>query len=81
MEACNEARRAKQKVKALLAGVAGVRGVGITMVRGAYAVKVNLQREPDDPAVLPREVDGVPVVYDVVGDMSAHDRGGQNDGA
>ena len=75
MEARDKARRAKQKVKSLLAGVAAVQGVGLTTVGGAYAIKVNLRRSVDDPAALPREVDGIAVVYAVVGDVAAQEHG------
>ena len=59
------ARAAKLEAKRLLARVAAVCGVGITRVEGRYAVKVNLERDPERP--LPDEIGGVPVVVHVVG--------------
>ena len=48
-----------------------VTGVGITRVKGEYAVKVNLS-EPVDPGVeLPTEIDGVPVRVEVTGTIRA----------
>lgn len=48
-----------------------VTGVGITRVRGEYAVKVNLS-EPVGPGVeLPTEIDGVPVRVEVTGTIRA----------
>jgi hypothetical protein len=68
------ARAAKEKLKRLVAGVSGVCGVGITATGTAYAVKVNLSREPEDPAVIPPDVDGVPVVRQVVGEVGKQRR-------
>jgi hypothetical protein len=73
MSTVEQARRAKEKVKALVAGIQEVRGVGITTVKDAYAVKVNLYHELPDPAAVPGEVDGVRVVYTVVGPAAKQD--------
>ncbi|NUR55637.1 MAG: hypothetical protein HOQ29_14425 [Acidobacteria bacterium] len=44
-------------------------GVGVTRVNGEYAVKLNL-REPLAPAAaVPSEIDGVPLVVEVVGSI------------
>jgi hypothetical protein len=59
------AREAKPKVAALARQVATVVGVGLTKSDGSYAVKVNLG-EPCGRS-LPASVDGVPVLYEVVG--------------
>jgi len=61
------ARAAKAEAKRLLARLETVCGVGITRVAGHYAVKVNLETEPDPDAPLPEEIGGVPVVVHVVG--------------
>lgn len=46
-------------------------GIGITRVRGEYAVKVNLS-EPVQPGVeLPTDIDGVPVRVEVTGPIRA----------
>jgi hypothetical protein len=46
-----------------------VTGVGITRVRGEYAVKLNLSG-PIDPGVeLPSDIDGVPLRVEVTGSI------------
>ncbi len=62
-----EARAAKDKAFRLFKKVSPVCGVGITRARGVYAIKVNLEAEPDSPGELPDEIDGVPIVVSVVG--------------
>lgn len=44
--------------------------LGLTKVGADYAVKVNLS-EPTDTTVLPQALDGVAVVYDMVGKVQA----------
>lgn len=63
----NATRAAKASVKARLGDVRGVCGIGITRDGPRYAVQVNLAQPPEGTLVLPAEVDGVPVVYHVVG--------------
>lgn len=46
-----------------------VNGVGITRVGEGYGVKVNVAEAPNDTG-LPDEIDGVPVVIEVVGQLS-----------
>lgn len=65
-----QARRAKPKVSEVARRHGTVTGVGITKVGNSYAVKVNLRDAPAT-ASLPRDVDGVPVVYEVVGRITA----------
>lgn len=65
------ARAAKAKAAAAVRRATRVVGVGLTRVGPSYAVKVNLQAAPADPTCLPRSVDDVPVVYDVVGVIRA----------
>lgn len=60
------ARAAKDKVKRTLADRAGIVGVGVTRRGKGYAVKVNLARSADR-ASMPRNLSGVPVVFEVVG--------------
>jgi hypothetical protein len=64
------ARAAKSKAQQILAGLATVNGVGITRVGQGYGVKVNLSERPPDGLQLPDEVDGVPVIIEVVGRIS-----------
>lgn len=48
-----------------------VTGVGITRVKGEYALKVNLS-EPVEPGTkVPTEIDGVPVRVEVTGTIRA----------
>ncbi len=61
------ARAAKQKALTALEGWAKVNGVGITRVGAGYGIKVNLAAAPPPGADLPEEVDGVPMVVEVVG--------------
>ncbi len=56
------AREAKNKAKVLLENIPHVSGVGITQVDERYALKVNLDEEPDPRHPIPDEIDGVPVV-------------------
>jgi hypothetical protein len=61
----DQARAAKDEAKRRLAGKGEVFGVGVTKTKGGYAVKINLKEPPTGP--VPNEVDGVPLVVDVVG--------------
>ena len=65
------ARAAKDKLRVLLPKTARVAGVGIAEREGRYVVKVNLESESD--VALPEEVDGVPVVFQVVGQIRKQD--------
>ena len=62
------ARKAKDHVRTIAAGAAGVTGIGLARVGGSYAVKVNLRgdKKPD----VPLQVDGVPVVFEQTGSIS-----------
>ena len=61
------ARAAKRRLRELLPADLAVNGIGITQVGEDYAVKLNLAAPPADDLDLPRTVDGVPVVVEVVG--------------
>lgn len=61
------ARAAKARVSTLLPKQLKVNGVGITQVGEDYAVKVNLAEPPGEGVSLPDQLDGVPVVVEVVG--------------
>ncbi|MCZ6699236.1 MAG: hypothetical protein O7D94_09930 [Planctomycetota bacterium] len=61
------ARAVKDKAARVLGQFGLVSGVGITRKDGAYAVKVNLESEPQAAGELPKQIDGVPIVIRVVG--------------
>lgn len=65
------ARDAKPAAAAALAPYGRVTGVGLARHGDGWAVRVNLREAPPAGAVLPREVDGVPVEVRVVGDVAA----------
>jgi hypothetical protein len=65
-----QAVAAKAKVRTELEPIAELRGVGIAPSPDGFHVKVNLSKPiPVDLA----EVDGVPIEYEVVGDVRAYD--------
>jgi hypothetical protein len=70
LDPMDAARRAKTKVAELVTGRPEVNGIGITRVGERYAVKVNL-RQPLPANVLPRTVEDVPVVVELVGAIKA----------
>jgi hypothetical protein len=62
-----QAQAAKKSAVRRFENLASVTGVGITRVRGHYAVKLNLC-EPIRPGVkLPSDIDGVPLKVEVTG--------------
>ena len=67
-----EARRAKAVVVELVGGDDAVNGVGIAPSAGGYAVKVNLARPLQPERALPDDIDGVPVIWEVVGTIRHH---------
>lgn len=62
-----QARRVKAKAKSLTRSAAPDAGIGLAKIDGSYVVKINL-RAPVK-ARLPEKVDGVPVLYEVVGSI------------
>jgi hypothetical protein len=60
-------RRAKARFAELVPDGVEVVGVGIGLSGSDPALKVNLRSAPADQSRLPKTVDGVPVIYDVVG--------------
>ncbi|AEE44412.1 hypothetical protein [Cellulomonas fimi] len=65
----SQARAAKERLRADLAGRPEVRGIGIAPDGDGYQVQVNVSRRT--AATLPRAVDGVNVRVRVVGAVSA----------
>ena len=64
-----QARVAHDKAKIALHGCGSI---GITnTANGDFAVHINLLRAPVNWDSLPREIDGVPIIYDVIGDIDA----------
>lgn len=70
-----QARAARQKALARLAGLAHLNGIGIVRLKDGYGLKVNLERPAGRVAELPELIDGVPVRVEVVGPVRA--RGGR----
>lgn len=62
----DQARAAKAKLSRILGKSVDVVGVGIAKRESGYVLKVNVGRMPEGQT-LPSEVDGVPVVFEVVG--------------
>jgi hypothetical protein len=65
-----QAERAKEKLDVLLGDAHDVRGLGIAVLDGGFGIKLNLQRAPKSGSI-PDDVDGVPVIIDVVGAIRA----------
>lgn len=63
------ARAAKAALRARLAGLPELRGIGIAFLPEGCGVKVMLDRLPDGVAI-PEEVDGVPVMVEIVDELT-----------
>jgi len=63
-------RRAKKRFGDLVPKGIEVVGIGIGVSGSDPALKVNLRTAPADETLLPQFVDGVPVIYDIVGKIS-----------
>ena len=62
------ARAAKEEAKRRFASRTDIVGIGVTRHGKGYAVKVNLGSAVD-LAALPQTVNGVPVIFEVVGSI------------
>ncbi len=62
-----KARETKPKALSLFSHLAQVNGVGITRVGDGYGIKVNLAQSLPEGIELPEELDGVPVIVELVG--------------
>ncbi|MFP5247092.1 MAG: hypothetical protein ACLGH0_10400 [Thermoanaerobaculia bacterium] len=60
------AEAARDRLASQLTGLPELRGIGIAVLADGFGVKVNLSRRPADIDI-PDDVDGVPVLVDVVG--------------
>lgn len=62
------ARRAKSKALEVVGPLVGEVAVGIKRLSSAgFGLKVNLTTPPAEGIVLPSQIDGVPIAFDVVG--------------
>lgn len=66
-----QARAAKPHAVEVFRRFGDLAGVGITRVRGGYGLKVNLARAGTGNQALPSQIDGVPVVVEIVGTVRA----------
>lgn len=64
-------RRAKALFQETISKDVDVVAIGIGLIGSEPALKVNLGAEPASRTALPRELDGVPIVYEVVGKISS----------
>jgi hypothetical protein len=65
------ARRAKEQFTASIPAGIDVVGVGIGISGSNPALKVNLGSAPADKSNLPTIIEGIPVIYDVVGKIKS----------
>lgn len=65
--ALEEARAAKKQAKLVFQKLGRLSGIGITRQGDSYAVKVNFESPPTKNTLLPKEINGVPVVVHIVG--------------
>jgi len=65
-----EALSAKAKVAEMLKGSPELVATGIAVLDGGFGVKVNLRKRMASP--LPADIDGVPLVVEVTGNLSIH---------
>lgn len=65
-----QARQVKPKAAEAARALVEIVGAGLTKVDGSYAVKVNLREATPAMAALPTMIDGVKVIYEVVGTIS-----------
>lgn len=64
------AEAAKEMLASRLAHFPGLRGIGIAVLDEGFGVKVNLSGTPEEAGV-PNDVDGVPVIVDIVGTIES----------
>ncbi len=69
--ALEQAELASEKLRRQLGESPALRGIGIAILDDGYGVKVNLLHESARDLV-PDDVDGVPVIVDIVGVISAY---------
>jgi hypothetical protein len=64
-----QARAAKAEAQDIFSRLGEVVGVGITKIGDNYALKVNLRRPLPGKSAAPKEVRGVPVKLELIGDI------------
>jgi hypothetical protein len=64
-------RSVKERLATLMPKGVDVIGVGIGLSGSNPALKVNLRTRPTDKTVLPKVIEGVPVIYDFVGKITS----------
>jgi hypothetical protein len=62
------AERAQKILAERLAGIPGVRAIGIAVLDGGFGVKVHFSETPPEGSV-PDDVDGIPIIVDIVGSI------------
>ncbi|MDR6935358.1 hypothetical protein [Luteibacter sp. 3190] len=67
----SRANHVKSLAYDLVSKSAQVNGIGLARIHGSFAVKVNLRDAP--PQGLPKKIQGVPIVYEEVGEISQLD--------
>lgn len=60
------AREAKRQLAERFDALPQLRGIGVAVLDDGYGVKLNLSELPGD-CTIPSEIDGVPVVVEIVG--------------
>ena len=65
--ALSAARAAKRKALSRLRDIAAVNGIGLARRGTGYILKVNLSAPLTGASALPADIDGVPVMAEVVG--------------
>lgn len=64
-----QAREAKAALRVLLSGLPELRGIGVAFLENGYGVKILVERLPAS-IVIPEQVNGVPVVIDIVDELT-----------
>jgi len=65
----DQVRAAKAVAQRLLAGNSNVVGIGIARIGEGFGLKVNLTEEASGDAAPPADIEGVPVLVEVVGPL------------
>jgi hypothetical protein len=63
-------RRAKKRFAKVVPEGVDVVGVGIGVAGSEPTLKVNLRAKPADSSLLPKSIEGVPVVYEIIGKIT-----------